>query len=192
MKHPVTLVGHPFAPIGMGELIRATFRALRAARVPVRLLDVYGVNEPDPAWEAELRPFVTDRVGPGTSVFCINGNEVTPILAHLGERAEGGHRIVYPAWELPNYPAEWARELGRFDEVWSFSEYSMASIAPAVDRPAHWMTLPTEIRAVRAMGRRSFGIPENAFVFLFFFDLTSFIDRKNPFAALEAFGRGKS
>lgn len=190
IEHPVVLVGHPFAPIGMGEHLRATFRALQAARVPVRLLDVYGRSDPDPELDRELKPFVVDRVGPGTSLFCINGNEVAPILTHLGARAEGsGRRIVYPAWELPEYPAEWARELERFDEVWSASAYSRASISAAVRGPVHHLPLATELRALRAAGRRSFGIPENAFIFLFFFDLTSFIDRKNPFAALEAFRR---
>ena len=56
-------------------------------------------------------------------------------------------------------------------------------------RPVHHLPLATEVRALRPRGRRSFGIPEGAFVFLFFFDLTSFIERKNPFAALEAFRR---
>jgi len=190
MEHPVVLVGHPFAPIGMGELLRATFRALRAARVPVKLMDVFGLNEREPELAREFGSALVERVGPGTAVFCINGNEVEPILAHLGERAEGpGRRIIYPAWELPTYPAEWARQLERFDEVWSFSAYSHASISAAVAKPVHHLPLPTEVRAVSPLGRRAFGIPEDAYAFLFFFDLTSFIERKNPFAALEAFRR---
>ncbi len=190
MEHPVVLVGHPFAPIGMGEHLRATYRALRSARVPVRLLDVFGLNEREPELEKEFGAALVKRVGPGVALFCINGNEVEPILADLGERAEGAaRRIVYPAWELPNYPAEWARQLERFDEVWSASAYSHASISAAVGRPVHRMPLPTEVRAVSPVGRRAFGIPEDAYAFLFFFDLTSFIERKNPFAALEAFRR---
>ena len=190
MEPHVVLVGHPFAPIGMGEHLRATFRALRAARVPARLLDVYGTSNPDPDLDAELKPFMVERVGPGPAVFCFNGDEVAPILAHLGVRSEGAaRRIVYPAWELPAYPAEWAWQLERFDEVWSASAYSQASISAAVRRPVHHLPLPTEVRTVRALGRRSFDIPEAAFVFLLFFDLTSFIERKNPFAALDAFRR---
>lgn len=188
--HPVVLVGHPFAPIGMGEHLRATFRALRAAGTAVRLLDVYGMSDPEPDLDPELKPYIVDRVGPGPALFCINGDEVAPILGHLGTRAEGAsRRIVYPAWELPNYPAEWARELERFDEVWSASAYSYASISVAVRPPVHHLPLATEVRSLRPRGRRSFGIPEDAYVFLFFFDLTSFIERKNPFAALEAFRR---
>jgi glycosyltransferase involved in cell wall biosynthesis len=49
------------------------------------------------------------------------------------------------------------------------------------------MPLPGEIRLKSFLGRRYFGIPESPFVFLFFFDFTSYIERKNPFAVLRAF-----
>ena len=37
------------------------------------------------------------------------------------------------------------------------------------------------------LGRRYFKIPESSFAFLFFFDFTSYIQRKNPFAVFQAF-----
>jgi glycosyltransferase involved in cell wall biosynthesis len=186
---PIVLVGHPFAPIGMGEHLRSTFRALQAVRAPVRILDVYRLADPDPDLAAELTPFLTDRIGYGTSIFCVNGDEVDPVLANLGARAEGGYRIVYPAWELANYPAVWARQLERFDEVWAASAFTHGSIARSVSVPVHHLPLATEPKLRQPLGRRAFGIPEASYVFLFFFDLTSFIERKNPFAALEAFRR---
>lgn len=187
LSEPVVLVGHPFAPIGMGEHLRSTFRALRAAHVPARILDVYGHAGPDPDLRAELEPFLTDRVGRGTGIFCVNGDEVEPVLAHLGGRAAGGRRIIYPAWELANYPAVWARRLECFDEVWAASLFTHGSLARSVPVPVHHLPLPTEPRLRQPLGRRAFGIPEASHVFLFFFDLTSFIERKNPFGALEAF-----
>jgi glycosyltransferase involved in cell wall biosynthesis len=39
------------------------------------------------------------------------------------------------------------------------------------------------------VGRRQFGIPELAYAFLFFFDFSSYVDRKNPFGTIEAFAR---
>jgi glycosyltransferase involved in cell wall biosynthesis len=186
---PTVLVGHPFAPIGMGEQVRSTFRAMRAAQVPVQLLDVFGVPSSDADLCAELKPFLTDRVGPGSGVFCINGDEVERVLGHLGERAAGEKRIIYPAWELPRYPAEWAGQLERFDEVWSASAYTYASIRASVSTPVHHLPLATQPHLPRAFGRRSFGIPEACYAFLLFFDFRSYIERKNPYAALEAFRR---
>jgi hypothetical protein len=43
----VCLVGHPFAPIGMGEQLRSSFRALRSIGVRPALLDVYGGQKPE-------------------------------------------------------------------------------------------------------------------------------------------------
>ncbi len=186
---PTVIVGHPFAPIGMGQHLRSTFRALRAAQVRVKILDVYRVPNPDADLCAELEPFLTDHIPSGLGIFCINGDEVEPVLRHLGERVGAGRRIIYPAWELPRYPSEWARELERFDEVWAASAYTQASIAGSVSIPVRHLPLATEPRLTRPLGRRSFGIPEDCYAFLLFCDLQSYIERKNPYAALEAFQR---
>lgn len=185
--HSITLIGHPFAPIGMGETLRSTFRSLKAVGLKPSILDVFGANRPDLSTWSELSPYLTDKVGHGTNIFCINGNEVAPVLEHLGERAAGGKRIIQPAWELPHYPEEWARQVDRFDEAWGFSSFIAESLTKSVSIPVKTLPLATAITRIRNLGRRDFGIPEGAFVFLFFFDLTSFIERKNPFAALEAY-----
>src|SRR3546814_18940272 len=51
------------------------------------------------------------------------------------------------------------------------------------------MPLAVDLKLSAFLGRRHFGIPEEAFVVLFFFDFSSFADRKNPAAVLEAFER---
>jgi hypothetical protein len=37
----VTVIGHPFAPIGMGEQMRAGVKSLLAAHVDVEVIDAY-------------------------------------------------------------------------------------------------------------------------------------------------------
>ena len=140
---PIVIVGHPFAPIGMGQHLRSAFRALRAAELPVEILDVYGMPNADTDLRAEFTPFLTDRVRSRVGIFCINGDEVEPILRHLGERAGHGRRIIYPMWELPQYPSVWARELERFDEVWAASAYTQASFAGSVSIPVRRLPLAT-------------------------------------------------
>jgi hypothetical protein len=49
------------------------------------------------------------------------------------------------------------------------------------------MPLGVEIKLTSFLGRRYFHIPESAFVFLFAFDFTSYVQRKNPYAVLRAF-----
>lgn len=187
----VTLVGHPFAPIGMGEALRAMFRSLRAAGVDVAVRDVYGVNAANAKDTAgELRSRVVGRLDSDVSVFVLNGDERDQAFRHLGDDLAGsGYKAVYPFWELSRYPEPWARELEHYDEVWAPSRFARDAYAAAVRRPVHHLPLPCHPILTRQFSRRYFGISETAYVFVFFFDFTSYIERKNPFALLSAFER---
>ena len=79
--------------------------------------------------------------------------------------------------------------LDRFDEIWAPSAFVQQALQEAVSRPVHRMPLAVDLRLSSFLGRRYFGIPEEAFVVVFFFDFASFADRKNPSAVLEAFER---
>jgi len=187
----VTLVGHPFASIGMGEALRATFRALHAAGVDARVRDVYGRNDPATFETAGgLKPRLVKRLDSDVTIFVLNGDERKPAFHHLGAEVAGsGYKIVYPAWELARYPETWARELEHYDEVWAMSRFSRDSFARNVRTPVHHMPLPCEPILTRQLSRRYFGISESAYVFVFFFDLTSYFERKNPLALLSAFAK---
>lgn len=187
----VCVVGHPFAPIGMGEHVRSVWRALRDAGVDTQIVDVYGgMQNADREILGELAPHVTEKLGDGVNIFCINGDEVDQALGHLIHRnilAPRSRNVIYPAWELEIYPAPWARELMRFDEIWAPSEFIRDAIAKAVTTPVVHMPLACEVRRRALRSRSYFGIRESAFVFLFAFDFLSYLERKNPFAAIEAF-----
>lgn len=184
----VALVGHPFAPIGMGEHVRCVFRSLRSVGVAPGIVDIYGLNAPEPDAQEELGAHVA-KTTRALNVFHINGDEVELALATLAYRPgpANAYNIIYPAWELARYPEVWARELERFDEVWAPSRFIQDSIAPVVSRPIMHMPLACEVILSYFLGRRAFGIPDNTFAFLFFFDLRSYASRKNPDAVVAAF-----
>ncbi len=191
MRPEVTIVGYPFQPTGMAEHARSTFRALQAVGITPRLVDVGEPGAPaDPDLVADFAPHVTQTLGRGVNIFGVNGDEAARVIAGLGEDAfKTGYNIAYPAWELARYPAEWARVLDRFDEVWAPSAFVQQALTQAVSRPVHRMPLPVDLELTSFLGRRHFGIPEDAFVVLFFFDLLSYAARKNPGAVLDAFER---
>jgi glycosyltransferase involved in cell wall biosynthesis len=187
----VCLVGHPYAPLGMGEHVRCTFRALRSIGRAPTLFDLYGLNTPEASHETELVPFQAKELG-DINVFHINGDEVEQALAHvaaLRATRAGSFNIIYPAWELARYPSVWLKQLERFDEVWAPSTFIAESIAPGTEKPVIPMPLACEVLLNSFAGRRYFGIPESAYVFLFFFDVRSYATRKNPRAVVEAFRR---
>ncbi len=184
----IALIGHPFAPIGMGEHIRCVFRSLRSVGISPAIVDIYGLNKPEPEAEVELMPYVESPTRK-LNIFHINGDEVDLALATLAYRSapSSSYNVIYPAWELANYPKVWAHELERFDEVWAPSHFIKEGISAVVQRPVVHMPLACEVILSYFQGRRVFGIPENALVYLFFFDLRSYSSRKNPEAVLAAF-----
>jgi glycosyltransferase involved in cell wall biosynthesis len=191
MTNEVTIVGYPFQPTGMAEHARATFRALQALGVTSRLLDVADANRSfDPDLERDFAPHLVTTLGEGVNIFGVNGDEAARVIDKLGEAAFAkGYNIAYPAWELAHYPAQWAKVLDRFDEIWAPSAFVQEALQGALSRPVHRMPLAVELKLSSFLGRRYFGIPEDAFVAVFFFDFASFADRKNPWAVLEAFER---
>ncbi len=186
----VDLVGHPFAPIGCGECLRSSFRALREVGLDPRVVDVFDMRYGDPELEEEFAGHLADDAGGDVQIFFVNGDEVPTVRGRLGHRLPGtSHKIIQPMWELEVYPSEWARNLEQFDEVWAVSNFIRQAISRAVTRPVFTFPSPVGLRIGSPLGRRYFGIPESPFAFLFAFDLRSYAERKNPGAVLEAFRR---
>jgi glycosyltransferase involved in cell wall biosynthesis len=192
----LALVGHPYIPIGTGEQMRAQIRSLRAVGLPVTVVDVYdtvGAFDPD-VYEQNKKQIPleirTRTLSKKMNLFCINGDEIEPVLRHLGDRLEtSAYNIVFPFWELSNFPDDWAKQLSRFQEVWVASEFVANAVRVKVKIPVKVIPLSVEVKLDSFMNRLDFGIRESAFVFLSFFDFSSYIARKNPLAAVDAFDK---
>ncbi|RXH06468.1 glycosyltransferase [Bradyrhizobium guangzhouense] len=194
MNNPadVTIAGHPFASIGMGDQMRSGIKALQAAHIPVNAFDVFRyASRTDQDHHNLIDPIETTKLDGKIRVFHINGNEIDPVLAHLaaaGHDFNNGYNIVVPAWELPNYPGEWLKQVEKFDEVWAISKFVQGIFARS-GLTAHHVSQNIEVPIRPLLPRSYFGIRESAFVLLNFFDLTSYSQRKNPEAAVTLFKR---
>lgn len=189
MTPSIALVGHPFAPIGMGEHVRCSYRAFRSVASKPALVDLYGLADPAESGTLDLVPHASSELG-RINIFHINADEVEQALSTLGNRVpRGAYNIIYPAWELSIFPDPWIELLKRFDEAWAPSQFIADALTAKLDRPVVHMPLATEVLLESFLSRRYFGIPEDAYVFLFFYDFRSYESRKNPRAVLEAFRR---
>lgn len=185
----ISLVGHPYAPIGMGEHVRCSYRALRSVAMRPALTDIYKLVPPDTDELQEFAGVCTDLPS-DINIFHINGNEVEQSVAHLSATNHwSGYNIIYPAWELARYPEEWALQLDRFNEIWAPSQFIKESIEAVCAKPVMHMPLACEVVLSSFLSRRYFGIPESDYVFLFFFDVRSYMTRKNPQGVIETFRR---
>ncbi len=186
----VAVLGHPFANVGMGEQFRACVRSLRAAHIDCELIDVYkAAPRTDPDHQSLVGDAEVESCTAGIRIFHINGDEIEPVLAHIANGRidfESGYNIVVPAWELPVYPAVWIEAIRRFDEVWAISEFIKSSLSASHVESVH-IGQSCEIPFRTFLPRRYFGVRESAFVFLHFFDLSSYAARKNPEAVIKVF-----
>ena len=186
----VTFIGHPWAPIGMGEQMRSHLQACAAVRIPFKVFDIFRyAQRTDTAHDRIIGRAECTEVAPGIRVFHINGDEVERVIEAFeaqGNVFSGGYNIIVPAWELPTYPKEWATQLKKFDEVWALSHFIAASLATS-GVASTYTGQAIELEPGPNLPRRHFGIRESAFVLLNFFDLSSYATRKNPEAVLELF-----
>jgi glycosyltransferase involved in cell wall biosynthesis len=99
------------------------------------------------------------------------------------------YNIGYWAWELSGFPDEWLEAVDLLDEVWAPSRFVQEAIAKKTTKPVLYMPLAVEMpeQAEPLGGRERFGLPDNAFLFLFTFDFSSFAERKNFRGCIEAF-----
>jgi hypothetical protein len=189
---PITLIGHPWAPIGMGEQLRSHIAALSALHLHHAVYDIFRyAARVDPAHAAVIGGREVEQVPGGIRIFHINGDEVERVFEAFtarGNRLDEGVNIIVPAWELPAYPAAWAEQLRRFDAVWALSRFIQGSLAAAGIESA-LVGQSVEPMPGPLLPRRHFGIRESAFVLLNFFDLSSYASRKNPEAVLALFDR---
>ena len=181
LRPGASLVGYARAEIGMGEHVRMSAAALGTTDVDFGVVDYRG----HAAANGEVRP------PPGAfkaSVFHVNADQMLPAFCHLGrEFFSGRYNIGYWAWELARCPDEWLPAFGLVDEIWAPSRFIQQAFAERTGIPVEYMPICVSLPRVDNPGRAALGVPEDKFLFLFTFDFLSYIERKNPFAAIRAF-----
>jgi hypothetical protein len=119
-----------------------------------------------------------DWVADGIRIFHLNGAEMQYALPKIEERQPGflrrGYNVLAPAWELPRFPAEWAKEFNRFHEIWAPTAYVQEALQRAVSVPIFRLRNACEPHVATNLDKSYFGIPEDSFAILNFF--------RSPFA----------
>lgn len=184
------LVGHPYGALGMGEHIRKSAQAFAAADVPFVIVNTFKQVGPygDKFPEFPFASRITAENPHPVSLFHLNADEMPLASAHLGAAFFANrYNIGYWAWELAKFPDAWRSAFDFFDEIWAPSRFIQQAVSEQAQCPVIHMPLAVEFATAAALPRAHFGLLEDTFLFLFYFDFTSFIHRKNPFGPLNAF-----
>ena len=103
---------------------------------------------------------------------------------------DGVYRIAAWAWELADFPADALATATLANEFWALSEFAARGLrAVERERPVVVMPPGVVVPEFLPLPRRAFGLPTDATVFLFTFDLSGVLERKNPLGVIEAFRR---
>lgn len=171
---------------GLGSASRGYLAAFRAAAIPTSIV---------PAHELFVHQHSVGEIafphGPSrpVAVVHVNADSIHRFLHFHGRAFErASYKIALWVWELPAFRDEWFEELDLFDEFWAPSTFVGRAIGALTAKP---VTLaPHVVSPQSALGtdwRKKLGFPEDAFVFLYVFDASSVVERKNPQCLVEAF-----
>jgi len=179
-----TLIGYTHGVLGMGEHVRMSAEALSSTNVPFGVLDIDTGDRPD-ALTGDYPLVGTNRFR--ANIFHVNADQMLPTYCRLSSFFGDRYNIGFWAWELAEWPASWVPVLGMVDEVWAPSTFIQDCLRSVTDKPVIHMPLCVELPNFEKLPRSRFGLPDESCLFLFAFDFNSYIERKNPVAAIRAF-----
>jgi hypothetical protein len=197
----VNLIGHAFEVFGIGEDIRMAALALQAAGIPCSVIN-HPARNGAAGSDRSLEPLlISDPIG-GPYAFnlvCMAATSQTRWLLQNGlDPLRERYTISCWPWETMQWPKPWLSLLEVADELWPASSFTAEALRrPAAESglPLHVMPMAAEIpnpdrfrgTAARLEARERHGLPIEAMIFCYGFDLNSTAARKNPIAVLEAF-----
>lgn len=188
----VRVFGHLTAATGLGAAARGTVTALRAAGLSVEATDLpLDETHPHPFAPPPLPEGAGDAGFPATIVHT-NPDALLQALnapeSPLDAGSLAGRPVIgYWAWEAADgIPDAWRAALPLIDEIWVPSSYTAAAVAAHVPVPVIPMPHPVS-PPQPGPDRQALGIPEDRFCFLFMFDATSNVTRKNPAGLIQAY-----
>lgn len=184
VSNGLNIISSATGQTGIAEGMRGLIAALEKTTMPFTHID--SLATPGRQQQEHNRtldfPYDTTIVGGGLreieqTLFSMN----VPISARK-------HLIGYVPWELPRLPEAEAQFLDNtFNEIWTPSSFSTEAIGRSVKIPVVTMPHSIDISSASGKSRSDFGLPENAFMFLFAFDMHSRIERKNPEGLITSF-----
>jgi glycosyltransferase involved in cell wall biosynthesis len=91
-------------------------------------------------------------------------------------------------WDFEGVPPIIRRNAHLFDEIWTASRFSETALRKSLNLKVRYVPIPLWQEPPRVNVTRSdLGLPERPFMFLFTWDYSSSVERKNPFAVLSAY-----
>jgi len=186
----VQIVGFSRSDSGLGEACRLQAASLLSAGVPASIISCDSLsigNASDLNW-AHLE---IDAPIHKCTIMQFNPDYMPHVLGRLGHHlVDRKYTIGYWHWEMTDIPDSWTGSWPYVQEIWTPSRFVRDVVAKKSPVPV--LTMPYGIavppaQVIQQYSRAAFGLPGNCYLFLTMFDTHSFVERKNPMGALDAF-----
>ena len=186
----VNLYGFALGELGLGEDLRMAVECCKAAGIPYYIVNISlgkDIRQNDLFLEKELSQ--TEKPPYPINIFCMPGFDVVArIFLPLGSSCfDNYYNIGWWPWELSVWPKAWDRAFDLVDEVWGCSPFSFEMYQKSTSKPCMLMPLSASVDRVGNYSRAHFGLPPKKKLFLYVYDFSSHLERKNPMALIAAF-----
>ena len=183
----INLCGFIKGDFGLGESMRIIARILEKRGIPYTIIEIQ-----DSALHTfsnlEFQDKITNEFIYNTNLFVYNPDCFEDSIKQFDKNIfKNRYNIGYWAWEMPEFPEGWEDCFKYFNEIWTCSDFTTASIAQKSPVPVKTIPYAIDPQKDDSLTRADFGIPEDKFIFLLMYDVRSISERKNPFAAIKAF-----
>lgn len=186
------LVGFAFGELGLGEDVRMLSLALAAARVEHVVIDLPTLAQTRSA-DRSVATRVFERLRFPVTIFCLSPFDTADFYTRgRDDLFSAEYNIGYWPWELPEMPRFWQDAYALVDELWAATRYTAAAFQRSSPVPVQVLPPCVEIpdsAKIRRSAQRRQQIRAGRFQFVYPFDRNSYLARKNPAAAVEAFRR---
>ncbi|MEG4167236.1 MULTISPECIES: glycosyltransferase [unclassified Microcoleus] len=180
----INIAGYINGEFGIGEGVRANIRAAEAANIPFVINNF--TRSPHRKKDTTYQNFSQDNPHP-VNLIQVNADEVATFIKHTGSSYfKNQYNIGFWAWELPAFPPEWQPAFNHFHEIWTYSNYCAEAISAVSPIPVIKI-MPSIALPAPSLKREALNLPKDKFIFLFVFDFSSRIERKNTLATIQAF-----
>ena len=181
----VNVIGHLNLKCGLQQAASFFIRAVQTRNLRTAIRDIPAREETEP-------PISLDKLCP--ELFDISIFFVAPFWPVSSWYTQASmhpspspYRIGNWYWEFHELPENWKSNALDYDEVWAPSRFIETAFRSAwPNKKIHYMPPGIDFQAP-VIPRHTLNLPDNHFLFLFVFNASSCIDRKNPMGVIRAF-----
>lgn len=164
-----------------GEIARSLQQVLDNAQIPYHVFDLCDLKKCKLEFENK-KPYSINLFS------CHATSNASAMMLFLRLNKKKYFNIGYLAWELEELPEAYGPNLNMFQEIWTLSDFCTIAIGKKSTVPIITVPLFADPKkTILKDGRERFKINNNIFLFMFAYDCTSYVSRKNPQAVVKAF-----